>query len=353
MTKRQFEDRINKNKNLLKNVGESMKEQIDILLATYNGEKYLKEQIDSILNQTYQNIRLIISDDGSQDRTREILKQYEEKDKRVTVYYQKENLGCIKNFEFLLKKVENDIYMLSDQDDVWMPEKIEKTYEKLEKEKADLVFTDLEVVDSELQTIYSSFNDFMKLSRKIHKYINTDKINYLYNCVTGCTILARKKWMDKILPLPTNSKYVLHDHWIGLIISLEGKLAYLPEKYIKYRQHEDNEVGTEKISHQFKKLEQVRELFIQVKLGVFGTYVEQQEKFPKELQQFNQKAYEYFCMLEKKKNFNFKGWGIFYQLYQTETFLYYIENFIIMNLPWMAKGIFQLRYRILKLMKKR
>ena len=77
MTKRQFEDRINKNKNLLKNVGESMKEQIDILLATYNGEKYLKQQIDSILNQTYQNIRLIISDDGSQDKTREILKQYE------------------------------------------------------------------------------------------------------------------------------------------------------------------------------------------------------------------------------------------------------------------------------------
>ena len=75
MTKRQFEDRINKNKNLLKNVGESMKEQIDILLATYNGEKYLKQQIDSILNQTYQNIRLIISDDGSQDNTREILKK--------------------------------------------------------------------------------------------------------------------------------------------------------------------------------------------------------------------------------------------------------------------------------------
>ena len=235
-----------------------------------------------------------------------------------------------------------------------------KDYEKfytiindLEKEKADLVFTDLEVVDSELQTIYSSFNDFMKLSRKIHKYINTDKINYLYNCVTGCTILARKKWMDKILPLPTNSKYVLHDHWIGLMISLEGKLAYLPEKYIQYRQHEDNEVGTEKISHQFKKLEQVRELFIQVKLGVFGTYVEQQEKFPKELQQFNQKAYEYFSMLEKKKNFNFKGWGIFHQLYQTETFLYYIENFIIMNLPWIGKGLFQFRYFLLKLMKKR
>lgn len=330
-----------------------MKEQIDVLLATYNGEKYLKEQLDSILNQTYQNIQLIISDDCSKDDTRNILKEYEKKDSRVKVYYQNENIGCIKNFEFLLKQVKNKIYMLSDQDDVWMPEKIEKTYEQLENEKADLIFGDLEVVDSNLETIYPSFNDFMKLSRKIKRYINTYELNYLYNCVTGCTIMSRKEWIDKILPLPVNSKYVLHDHWIGLMISLEGKLVYIPEKYIKYRQHEDNEVGTEKISHQFKQLEQVRELFIQVKLGVFGTYVEQQEKFPEELQQLNQKAYDYFTMLEKKKNFNFKGWRIFHRLYKRETFTYYIENFLIMNLPCLARGLFQVRYYILKLMKKR
>ena len=111
-----------------------MEEQIDILLATYNGEKYLREQLDSILNQTYENIQLIISDDCSKDDTRNILKQYEEKDRRVKVYYQDENIGCIKNFEFLLKQVKNKIYMLSDQDDIWMPEKIEKTYQKLEDE---------------------------------------------------------------------------------------------------------------------------------------------------------------------------------------------------------------------------
>ena len=103
-----------------------MKEKIDVLLATYNGEKYLKEQIDSILNQTYQNIHLIISDDCSKDETQKILKEYKEKDDRITVYIQEQNLGYIKNFEFLLEKVESDYYMLSDQDDVWLPEKIEK-----------------------------------------------------------------------------------------------------------------------------------------------------------------------------------------------------------------------------------
>ena len=112
-----------------------MNDKVDILVATYNGEKYLKEQLDSILNQTYNNIRIIISDDNSTDGTRDILKQYEANNK-ITVFYQENNLGYIKNFEFLLKKVENDIYMLSDQDDVWMPEKIEKTYETFEKEKA-------------------------------------------------------------------------------------------------------------------------------------------------------------------------------------------------------------------------
>lgn len=328
-------------------------EKIDILLATYNGEKYLKEQIDSILCQTYEDIRLIISDDCSKDATREILKEYEQKEERIKVYYQEENLGYIKNFEFLLKQVESNIYMLSDQDDVWLPEKVEKTYEQLKCQNADFVFGDLEVVDEKLDTMYSSFNDFMLLNRKIKKYIDSYKLNYLYNCVTGCTIMSKKEWINKVLPIPSKSKYVAHDHWLGLIISLNGKLAYIPEKYIKYRQHSNNEIGTNKISHKFNKLEQVRKLFIEVKLGVFGTYVENKDKFPKELQELNTKAYEYFKMLETKKNFNFRNWGIFHRLYKTENFIYYIENFLIMNMPLIGKGLFKIRLGMLKLLGKR
>lgn len=133
-----------------------MEEKIDILMATYNGEKYLKEQIESILNQTYKNIRLIISDDSSRDSTREILKQYE-KDNRVEVHLQEVNQGYVKNFEYLLKQVKSDIYMLSDQDDVWLPEKVEKTYKKMKEEDSILVFGDLEVVNENLETIHQSF----------------------------------------------------------------------------------------------------------------------------------------------------------------------------------------------------
>ena len=330
-----------------------MEEEIDVLLATYNGEKYLKEQIDSILNQTYKNIHLIISDDNSKDNTRAILEQYQKQDTRVTIYFQEQNLGYIKNFEFLLKKVESDYYMLSDQDDVWLPEKIEKSMQTLKNQNADLVFGDLEVVDENLKTIYPSFGDFMLLNRKIKKYINSYKVNYLYNCVTGCTILSKKEYIKDILPIPHDSKYVPHDYWIGLIVALKGKLAYMPEKYIKYRQHGKNQIGTDKISHKFKKLDQVRELFINVKLGVFRTYVENNRKFPKDIQELNLQALEYFKMVQTKKIFNFKKWNIYHKLYKHETFSYYILNFIIMNLPFIGRGLFNIRYALLKLMKKR
>lgn len=328
-------------------------ETIDILLATYNGEKYLKEQINSILEQNYQNIHLIISDDCSTDKTREILQHYKEQDSRVTIFFQEKNLGYIRNFEFLLKQVKSNYYMLSDQDDVWLPEKVQKSIECLKQENADLVFGDLKVVDKDLNTIYPSFGDFMLLNRKIKKCIGNYQVNYLYNCVTGCTVLAKSTTIQKVLPIPYKSKYVAHDHWIGLITSLNGKLAYMPETYILYRQHGNNQIGTNKISHGFTKLEQVRELFINVKLGVFQTYVDNNVKFPKNIQELNTKALSYYQEISKKKNFNFKNWNVFHELYKNETFSYYILNFIIMNLPLIGKPLFQIRYHVLKLLKKR
>ena len=330
-----------------------MEEQIDVLMATYNGEKFVKEQIESILNQTYKNIRLIISDDCSKDNTVSILKEYEKKDNRVKIYLQPENLGVVKNIEFLLNKVQSNLFMLSDQDDVWLPEKIEKSVETLKKEDADLVFGDLEVVDENLNIIHESFGDYMLLNKKIKKYIRTYKINYLYNCVTGCTLLCKTKFIKEILPLPSTSKYLIHDHWIALIVSLNGKLAYISEKYIKYRQHGNNEIGAKKVSHKMTNFLDIRKLFIDVKLGLFGEYVKYNEKFPENLQELNQKSLEYFKMIENKNNFNLKKWGVFHELYRTEKFMYYVENFIILNAPFLGKFLFKIRYKILKLMKKR
>lgn len=329
-----------------------MQNKVDVLLATYNGEKYIKEQIESILNQTYKNIQLIISDDCSTDGTREILRQYEQNE-RIKIFYQEKNLGYIKNFEFLLKNVESNLYMLSDQDDVWKQEKIEKSVEKLEKEDLDLVFGDLEVVDVNLNTIYESFDKYMKLDRKISKYIGSYKLQYLYNCMTGCTILSKKELLDKILPLPANSKYMVHDYWIGLMVSLNGKIGYMKETLIKYRQHGNNQIGTGKETYKYKKLENVRMLFIDVKLGIFTSYVENENKFPEKLKKQNRQALEYYKMIQNKNNFNFRGWNIFFELYKNETFLYFIENFIILNMPFVGRIAFSIRYKILKLLGKR
>lgn len=327
---------------------------IDVLMATYNGEKYVAEQIDSILKQTYSNIRLLISDDASTDNTREILQSYAQKDKRIQLFFQKDNLGYIGNFEFLLTKVENEIFMLSDQDDVWKEDKIQKTYEKCQTEQADLVFTDLEVVDEQLKTIYPSFNDYMLLTRKIKKYYKDYRMQYLYNCVTGCTLLSKKKWIPDMLPLPKESKYVVHDLWIALTVMLKGgKVTYLDEKTIYYRQHGNNQIGTEKTSHKFKTLEEVRNLFLQVKIELFTAYVNYPQNFPDFLQKQNQEALAYFKQLKTVKYMSIKGWGIFHRLYKTETIKYYLLQFCIMNLPVIAKILFAIRYKVLKCLGKR
>lgn len=323
-------------------------EKIDILLATYNGEKFLKEQIDSILNQTYSNFRLLISDDCSNDDTRKILEEYEKKDNRIKVFYQEKNLGYVKNFEFLLKQVENSIYALSDQDDVWLPEKIEKTYNKLKQTDSDLVFTDLEVVNEGLEIIYPSFNDYMLLTRKIKKYKDSYLLQYLYNCITGCTLMSKKEFLDRIIPIPIDSKYVIHDTWIGLIVSLYGKIEYLDEKTVKYRQHGNNQVGAGKISHKLNKINDVRNLFIDVKEKLFTTYVNNEKIFSENLRIQNKQALDYFKMLKNKNHFNYKRWRLFFKLYKTETFSYKIQNFVILNLPFLAGFAFKIKRLISK-----
>ena len=321
-----------------------MNQKVDILLATYNGEKYIKEQVESILNQTYENIQIIISDDCSTDKTRQVLKEYENNEK-IKIFYQEKNLGYVKNFEFLLKQVESNLYMLSDQDDVWKKEKVEKSVEKIESEKLDLVFGDLEVVDENLNTLYKSYNRYMHLIHKIKKYQKDYRLQYLYNCMTGCTIISRKNWIDKVLPFPTNSKYVIHDYWIGLIIALNGKVGYLDTPYILYRQHGTNQVGTKKASKQYNELKKVRDMSLDIRIGTFETYVMHEEIFDEKLRKQNKKALEYFKMLKNKKNFNFRQWGIFFRLYKYESFSQYIKNFMVLNLPWIVKIVFDLKHK--------
>lgn len=134
-----------------------------VLMATYNGSQYIEQQLDSILNQTYPNIRLIVSDDTSMDNTFEILEKYSKKYSNITLLRNKIRLGFVKNFELLINAVDGDYYALSDQDDIWKHDKIALSIEKImikEKtfpNKAIMLHSDLEIIDSNNEILYPSY----------------------------------------------------------------------------------------------------------------------------------------------------------------------------------------------------
>ena len=324
--------------------------QIDILLATYNGEKYLKCQLDSILNQTHKNIRLLINDDCSTDNTRAILKEYEEKDNRIKVKYNEKNLGYVKNFEDLLKRVENKYFALSDQDDFWKEEKIEKSLNKLLEEDADLVFTDLEPVDEKLNTITPSMVRFMQMDKNIKKHQDY-KLVFLRNCVTGCTILSKKELINKYIPIPTK-KPMVHDWWMALIISQIGKITFLDEPTIKYRQHGNNQLGIYGMKNYIQDFDEYREKYIQLKLDQFNLYVENEQFFKnKELITLSKKAIKYLENIRTKRYFNFKNTRTFFEFYNMEFFSMRLKTYLMLNLPIVGRVLFNLRAIICKIKK--
>lgn len=322
-------------------------EKIDVLIATYNGQEFLRQQLDSIINQTYKNIRILISDDCSTDNTREILKEYKQKDDRIILYFQDENLGYIKNFEFLLQKVESEFFALCDQDDIWLEEKIEKSYKKLADSNSDLVHSDLEVIDSNNNVIYESRWKKMGLSKKV-KYDDLRSL-YLYNCVTGCTLMAKSKFIKDILPLPYKSKYMVHDYWISLVIALKGKITHIDEKLIQYRQHETNQIGTRRTSTSMNSFDDVRDLFINVKEEHFNDYIERENIFTQEQRELNEKALKYFEHLKNVKYINFKYLSVYHKLYKYETLGYYLLQFLILNMPCISRFGFKIFKIIQKL----
>ena len=157
-------------------------------------------------------------------------------------------------------------------------------------------------------------------------------------------MLMKKDVIEKVLPLPKTSKYVLHDYWIALIISQSGKVGFLEEPTIKYRQHKNNRIGSKQKTESIKTLKEIRELFINVKKEHFSVFIENEDKFEKEeIKELNKKSLEYFESLEKHKYLNFKGWSLFRKLYKYENRKYRLENFLILNLPILVAPIFKIR----------
>ena len=226
-----------------------MQEKVDILMTTYNTEiKYLKQQIDSILNQTYKNICLLISDDNSTNKeVQKTLKEYEEKDERIKVYIQDNNLGYIKNFEFLLKESTSNYIMYADHDDIWYENKVERSLEELIKKDVDLVYVNAEQIDEDGQVIQKSY----------FKYKNVPLIKGTNNlaisrCIgIGCSQLFTKSVKDKMIPYTEN--VMAHD-WLAAFIANENKgISYIEEPLFGYRLHNTNVFGGRSLEQNLKR----------------------------------------------------------------------------------------------------
>ena len=202
-------------------------------MATYNGEKYIKEQIDSILPQLGEGDELVISDDGSADRTVEIIESY--KDPRIRLYHHVKKSSkylidySTHNFENAISHAKGQYIFLSDQDDVWLPEKVDRMIKALEH--YEVVVSDCLVVDESLNEIAPSY--FSKVHAKNGMIRNIIKSSYI-----GCCMAFRREILNEAFPFPKSG--VGHDLWIALIGSMYYNVFLLPEPLLLYRKHGNN-----------------------------------------------------------------------------------------------------------------
>jgi glycosyltransferase involved in cell wall biosynthesis len=200
---------------------------ISVCIATYNGGKYIKEQIDSILLQLGRKDEIIISDDSSTDDTLSIIKSYN--DPRIKIFFNKSTHSPIFNFENAIRNAKGSYIFLADQDDIWLPNKINNTVDLLKQ--YDLVVSDCKVVDQNLNVLEESF--FYKRNSGTGFCKNLFKNTYL-----GCCMAFRKEILCYILPFP--KRIAMHDIWIGLSVELNGSSYFMHEPLILYRRHENN-----------------------------------------------------------------------------------------------------------------
>lgn len=236
--------------------------QVAILLATYNGEKYIEEQLDSIRNQSFKDFKCYIHDDGSKDRTVEICKKVCLKDDRFIILDYPSTGGAKYNFLSLMKKVDADYYFFSDQDDYWLPDKIMKMVNgaKEAKKKSDalLVFSDLKVVNEKLEVLSESF---YKLT-----HVQTNRINFknalVKGYIPGCAMMINKVMLNKANQYQNLDTIKMHDWWIVILAYLiEADIIFVNQALVYYRQHSDNTIGAKKLTTMDRIKENTRRLF--------------------------------------------------------------------------------------------
>jgi glycosyltransferase involved in cell wall biosynthesis len=214
-------------------------------MATYNGSKFLKEQLDSIRGQSRQINELVVCDDGSKDNTVNILNEFSSSAPfTVKIIVNEDNLGSTKNFEKAMAQCSGDIIISCDQDDVWLSDKV-KILENvfLTNSNCGMVFTNAMMIDEKntpLNELWAAF-DFNTTSQKILKNGKGQHFFWGNNIVTGATAAISKSFFQEAAPFP---KEFVHDHWLAATAALKGNLFFSDAITINYRQHSSQLLGT-------------------------------------------------------------------------------------------------------------
>lgn len=209
---------------------------VSIALATYNGEAYLRQQLDSIFNQTYKNIEVIVVDDCSTDKTVEILNEYKQKH-NLLYYINDYNLGYVKNFEKAVSFCTGEYIALSDQDDIWLENKVETLLNEIKN--FTMVCSDSAIIDQYGNVTNRSSNQYAGFS--IPEFDNHKTTLIFRNFVTGCTSMFKRDLLANALPIPERMPY--HDWWFAIIASRMNGINYITKQLTQYRIHSNNDTG--------------------------------------------------------------------------------------------------------------
>lgn len=227
-----------------------MDDSVDILLATYNGQKYLPDLLRSILQQTHKELRVIVRDDGSTDGTCAILEAFAKEDSRIVILPSAGQLGVKGNFSRLMEHASADYIFFADQDDVWKSEKVYlmllrmKDLEKAHGRRLPLlVHSDMEVVDCNLKVLDHSFWHYSRLNPYSASSLNKLLVQ---NVVTGCAMLINRPLLEIAAPIPEEA--IMHDWWLALVAAGFGRIGVEDIPTVQYRQHGQNTLGAQKFA---------------------------------------------------------------------------------------------------------
>ena len=228
---------------------------VSVAMATYNGEKYIATQLKTIVNQTYSNIEIVITDDASSDNTVQLIKDFQQKYNFIKLFVNTVNDGVTKTFENSFKNAAGDFIAISDQDDIWELNKIETLLSQLENE--DAIYSNSLLVDKDGQSLNKDFKSLMVLK----SYYDGSPF-LIGNCVPGHTILMKADFVKNILPIPAE---IMFDRWISFCAAGNNGIKYVDMLLVHYRQHESNAIGVGKSKN--KKTRKTKKEKFDIKLA--------------------------------------------------------------------------------------